>query len=126
MRMAWRLVAGVLAVMCVVVCGAPSVDAATVAKPKIESFTHSTIRLSYLGGPVTLTGTVSNATSCTFGGVARLGLPLTVPCADGPVSITLLLPANYGKKTVKYEFTFSTAGDHVTKRSATIVLPDPN
>ncbi len=97
-------------------------------KPTVSSFTASAdspnevltaspLVLYNSGGPITLTADVSNATSCFFS-TNRLvaGMPTTIPCANGPVTATgVTLPANSGKRDLKYNFHLKVFGRGATR-----------
>ena len=73
--------------------------------PTVSGLSASPITAyGYLGGPVTFSANVTNATSCTFSSNKPItGLPQTVACASGNVSVAATMPANTGKNTVKYK-----------------------
>jgi len=90
---------------------APSRVGAAVAKPPpptVNSFTASPISAyGYLGGPVTLTASVTNAVTCTLSANHFVsGLPATVDCSSGTVSEALTLPARPAAKPNPYIYKF--------------------
>ena len=95
--------------------GPDSAAAATRApKPAIGAFTASPTGIDSAGGPLTLSGSVSNASTCTISVTPVLaGLPQTVPCSSFSASINL--PANATSKVVRYKFTLTAQGASGTK-----------
>ena len=84
---------------------------ATVIKPTVTRFLSSTTTLYKTGGTITLSATVANATSCVFSSNKTItGMPYTATPCDGLVSHDVTLPANTGKKSVKYTFKLSATG----------------
>src|SRR3984885_13355271 len=88
-------------------------------KPTVSGFAASPAALYDNGGPVLLSANVTNATSCVFSSTKPItGLPVTVACTSGAVSQTAILPANAGKKAVKYKFELSVTGTKTVKAKA--------
>ena len=84
---------------------------ATVIKPTVTGFASSTSTLFKTGGTITLSATVTNATSCVFSSNKTItGMPYTATPCDGLVSHDVTLPANTGKKPAKYTFKLSAIG----------------
>ena len=84
---------------------------ATVIKPTVTGFASSTTTLYKTGGTITLSATVANATSCVFSSNKTItGMPYTATPCDQLVSHDVTLPANTGKKSVKYTFKLSATG----------------
>ena len=84
---------------------------ATVIKPTVTRFLSSTTTLYKTGGTITLSATVANATSCVFSSNKTITrMPYTATPCDGLVSHDVTLPANTGKKSVKYTFKLSATG----------------
>ena len=84
---------------------------AIVIKPTVSGFSSSTTTLYKTGGTITLSATVANATSCVFSSNKTItGMPYTAAPCDGLVSHDVTLPANTGKKSVKYTFKLSATG----------------
>ena len=92
-------------------------------KPTVSAFTASAgspsdvataspLALYNSGGPITLSADVSNAASCVFSSNRPVaGMPMTIPCANGPVTAgSVSLPSNPGKKDVKYNFHLKVLG----------------
>jgi len=94
----------------------PSSAGAAVAKPPpptIDSFLASPISAyGYLGGPVALTASVTNASTCTLSVNHFVsGLPATVDCSSGTVTEALTLPARgSGRKPATYNFKLRAVG----------------
>jgi alpha-tubulin suppressor-like RCC1 family protein len=92
-------------------------------KPKVSGFAASPAALYDNGGPVLLSANVTNATSCVFTSTKPItGLPATVACTSGAVSQTVVLPANAGKKAVKYKFELSVTGTKTVKAKANVTV----
>ena len=90
--------------------------ATAVAKPTVSGFAASPASLGKNGGVVTLSATVTQASSCVFSSTTVVtGLPATVACSTGLVSTSVTLPANTGKRTAKYKFTLSVTGSKTVK-----------
>ena len=84
---------------------------ATVIKPTVTRFLSSTTTLYKTGGTITLSATVANATSCVFSSNKTITrMPYTATPCDGLVSHDVTLPANTGRKSVKYTFKLSATG----------------
>lgn len=107
----------------------PSPASAATPKAKITAFGVPPATLAYFGGPVTLTGSVANATSCTISvtpPVSGSGLPLTTPCGTGPISdVTVTLPENLTTKEIHYVFTLAATGVSNTVSKHGTVTVDP-
>jgi hypothetical protein len=85
-----------------------------------------TTSLGYLGGTVTVSAVVTDATSCAFSSSkATAGAPSTVPCTTGAVSDTFSVPANPSKraKTVKLQLTVT--GSKQVKAKTSVVVGAP-
>jgi hypothetical protein len=101
-----------------------AVPAGATAAPKppkttVSGFAASPTTLYNNGGIVTLSANVTNATSCLFTSTKPVtGLPATVACTSGVVSQTVTLPANTGKRAVKYMFKLSVTGTKTVKAKA--------
>jgi hypothetical protein len=88
-------------------------------KPTVSGFAASPTTLYNNGGIVTLSAKVTNAISCVFSSTKPVtGLPATVACTSGVVSQTVTLPANTGKKAVKYSFKLAVTGTKTVKAKA--------
>jgi hypothetical protein len=73
--------------------------------PSLKSFTVSPTSLPPQGGPVTLSATVTAATTCVFSARPAVpGLPVTLPCSGGSVSTQVTVPANHTAMPVSYFF----------------------
>ena len=113
-----------------VVLVVPSRAEAAVAKPPpptISSILASPISaFGYLGGPVTLTASVTNAPTCTLSANHFVsGLPATVDCSSGTVAEVLALPARIsGGKPYTYKFKLRAVGSKtVTGKVSVTVAP---
>ena len=94
---------------------------ATVIKPTVTGFASSTSTLYKAGGTITLSATVTNATSCVFSSNKTItGMPYTATPCGGVVSHDVILPANTGKKSVKYTFKLSAIGSGTTKATPSV------
>ncbi len=97
---------------------------------KLSAFSASPSSLTAAGGTVTLSATVSTATSCTFTGVnprqglPATGFPVTLPCTTGPVSTTVSIPGNGCCTLLRYRFHLTVSGTRTKMKSLTVeVLP---
>jgi alpha-tubulin suppressor-like RCC1 family protein len=79
-----------------------------------------------------ISATVTNAGSCTFTSNRPLaGLATAVPCSNGTVTDVVLVPANTGRKPVKFKLTLVVTGSSKVKvkisliESATAPVPAP-
>jgi len=117
------LVGGVLAALG---AAAPDADGSTVVRPHVSALTASPATLGAVGGTVVLTAQVSGATSCTFSSTSTVdGLPATGPCSSGPVTDTVSLPADPGKKAERVRFTLSVTGSRTVRTKVTVTV-DPS
>ena len=95
---------------------------ATTPKPTVSGFAASPTTLYNNGGIVTLSANVTNAMSCVFSSTKPVaGLPATVACTSGEVSQAVTLPANTGKKPVKYKFKLAVTGTKTVEAKAVSV-----
>lgn len=79
---------------------------ATKVKPRVSSFTATPSNVGVYGGTERLSASVENANTCEISAnVPVAELPQTVPCTEGSVSQSVTLPANTGKKKLKYKLT---------------------
>lgn len=101
-----------------------AVSTTKAAKPTLTDFYVTPTSLYSTGGTVTMTADVTNATSCTFvSKPAVANPPATVGCSDGSVTENITLPADAGKKAVKYEIYLSVKGSKVVKsKTATVTV----
>jgi hypothetical protein len=96
-------------------------------KPTITGFASSPATVTTTNGTVTLSAEVGNATTCVFSettGSPVSGLPYTTPCTSGPVSDTVTLPYNSGKKAKKYKFELQVTGPGGAKDAKADVVVD--
>ena len=78
---------------------------------RITSFTASTSKLPDTGGPVTLTGKVTQATICVISVKPSIkGLPASVPCSGGSLTKTVTVPATTSGLEVEYVFVLTVTG----------------
>jgi alpha-tubulin suppressor-like RCC1 family protein len=118
--------AAVLLVGTVVTIAMASVSGAAPKPPKptVSGFAASPSTLYNTGGIVTLSATVANADSCVFSStppvdeLAGADLPATVACTSGAVTKIVALPANTGRKAVKYSFKLAVSGTKTVKAKA--------
>ena len=95
---------------------AGAASASKLPKPTVTNFTATPTTLYAIGGPVILSAEVTNATSCTFSSKpAAPGLPAKVPCTEGLVTDSVVLPANVGKKAVARRFSLEVTGSKKVK-----------
>ncbi len=88
-------------------------------KPVISKFQLSTTEVPSKGGRVTLTASVSNATSCTFSAKPAVAkLPATLKCSSGSAAKSVWLPANDTDAPVTYQFRLTVKGPGGTAVSA--------
>jgi regulator of chromosome condensation (RCC1) repeat-containing protein/Regulator of Chromosome Condensation (RCC1) repeat protein len=93
------------------VFGLPSVAQAGPIKPTVSSFAATPSSLSPLGGMVTLSAQVTNATNCVFSSNRIVtGLPATIPCSNGTVTAAVSLPPSSSKRPTPYRFHLSVIG----------------
>lgn len=100
--------------------------AVVLANPTVTLLPSSPSTLFNVGGTVTLSANVTNATICVFTSkTAVSGLPAAVPCTNGAVSENVTLHANTGTKSMKYKFGLSVFGAKMvkTKPVKVTVLP---
>ncbi len=114
-----RLGLAVLAIAAVCLCG---VQGAYAGGPKpVITGAMATPASVPSGGTITVSASVSGATSCTLtskGPVA--GLPATVSCGSGSYSQEVVMPENLGKKAVEYKLSLSATGAGGTSKKAKI------
>ena len=117
-----------LAVVALVSLGIPGIagaaaNSSTSAKPTVSGFTASPTSLASAGGSVTLSATVTGATSCELSSTkAAPGLPETVSCPSGQVSVPLTLPANTTTKAISYKLTLSATATKTAKADTTVTV----
>jgi alpha-tubulin suppressor-like RCC1 family protein len=106
-----------LAVMAgLLVTTAGTASAKGTSKPKVTSFTASPSSVTTADGAVTLSATVTNASGCTLTSSLPISdLPYTTSCSGGPVTRSIVVPLNSGKKAIKYKFTLTATGTGGTK-----------
>jgi hypothetical protein len=94
--------------------------------PTVTSFAASPLALFSTGGAATLSADVTNATTCTFSSNKPVtGLPVSVPCASGPVSEGITVPGTTTKKPVVYKFVLTVAGTKTIKAKADLTVAPP-
>jgi hypothetical protein len=123
MRTLARLgVVGLLLALSVAMVGGP---AFALSAPTASAFASNIFTFGVAGGPLTLSAHVGNASSCVFGSKeAVAGLPATIGCAKGTVSVSVSLPSNPGAAAVQYEFTLKVigSGGSVKARPVTVTV----
>ena len=110
------------------VLGLPSAAQAGPVKPTVSSFAVTPTSLGYLGGSVTLSAQVTNAISCLFTSnqPGITGLPATIPCSSGTVTDAEVgVPANSGKRTIKYRLHLSVTGAKTVHAKAVSLVVSP-
>jgi uncharacterized protein YjbI with pentapeptide repeats len=97
--------------------------------PTVSSFAASPISAyGFLGGPVTLTAAVTNASTCTLTSNHPLvGLPVTVDCSSGSVSQTRNLPGRTtGRNPYTYHFKLKAVGSRATTAALSVTVAAHN
>ena len=102
---------------------------APISTPVVTAFS-STSPSDILGGPIMLSGSVANATSCSITVNPSIpGAPFGPACESGSLSQPVQLPMNTGSQPVTYTFSLTAsalAGDsHVSKTSVTVPAAFP-
>ena len=93
---------------------------------KVDSFIASQGPVSLLGGPVTLSGTVEFATSCTITVSPTLsGAPYSPSCSSGSLSQLVQLPKNPGAQAINYTFTLTGRGLAGVSTAKTVTVSVP-
>ena len=88
------------------VSAATVASATAAASPKITNYKASPDQLTWRGGHITLTADTSDATTCHWSSNYTInGLPSTVSCSSGHVSITLNIARNTGGSVKNIGFT---------------------
>ena len=92
----------------------------------VTSFTASPGPSDILGGPVTLSGTVTVATSCSITvSPGIIGAPYNPSCASGSLSQQVQLPINLGAQPVTYTFSLTATGLAGTSHASTVAVVVP-
>ena len=79
--------------------------------PVIFNFTDTPVSVGPAGGSVTISAQVTEATTCTLSSTPALsGLPKTVSCSSGTLSVPVTIPANTTTSLVGYAFSLSATG----------------
>jgi hypothetical protein len=107
--------------------GGSQAGAVKIPKPVISNFAPSLSAIGILGGPITLTADVTNATSCTFtSGQDVTGLPVTVSCSDGIATANIVIPPDGtrsgGIGSPKHCFTISAIGAKTTRANTKLTV----
>ncbi len=111
---------------------APTVSSFAISPTEAgNDISASPLVLYNAGGTVTVTADVTNALTCTLS--STLGRftdgSLTFSCSAGTVTVGLDLPANTGKRSVKYKFRMTVSGYKTVKAKPVVVtvskLPPP-
>ena len=93
-----------------------SPTSAVTPAPAITDLVATPATVAFGGGTTTISATVTNATSCVLSSsVALAGLPQTLNCSGGAVSVPVTLPANALAKAVSYTFSLSATGSKSVK-----------
>lgn len=99
---------------------------ATKKKTTVTDFVATPGTVTKSDDLVTLSASVSDATSCTFSSDKTVvGLPATVACANGTVAKSVTLPLNSGTKPLEYVFDLSVTGTKTVKAKAVKVTVEP-
>ena len=79
--------------------------------PAVDSFSASPSSLPVTGGTVSLTASMSDATSCSFSvSPAVGGSPSTVPCGSGSATAQFTIPVNSTTSPVTYTYSLTAVG----------------
>lgn len=93
--------------------------------PTVSDFTVTPATLYDVGGPVTLSADITNATSCTFSSTPAIpGLPAKVACTSGTVTDSVVVPPDTGKKDVKRRLSLEVTGSKRVKATPVTVTVD--
>jgi uncharacterized protein YjbI with pentapeptide repeats len=96
------------------------------AATTVSSFTVSPSALPSTGGTATLSADVTNASDCTFSSKKPVaGLPVSVPCSNGPVSTGITVAAITGNKAVTYKFALAVTGTKTVKAKTSLTVAPP-
>jgi hypothetical protein len=120
----WRLaIAGSAVVAIAGLCVSTPAWAKPPPKPVVSSFaisptvsgndvSPSPLVLYNTGASVTVSAQVTDATTCTISSTVGRSFDgsLTISCSDGTVNVGLDLPANTGKRPVKYKLRLTATG----------------
>jgi len=86
-------------------------EAGVPPKETVANFAATPTSLAVSGGSVSLSADVTNATSCAFSSTPALsGLPATVPCTNGTVTDSVLVPGNTNVNPGNYTFHLAVTG----------------
>ena len=91
--------------------------------PTISDFIDTPVSIGPSGGTVTVSAKVTVAKSCTLESTPALsGLPMTVSCASGSISVPVTIPANTSTSLQGYSFSLSATGIAATTTATPISL----
>ena len=111
------LILGTLAVV-----GVPPASAAVPA-PTITGFASSPAALSDSGGSVTLSATVTGATSCVISSSSAMtSLPQTLSCSSGTVSLVVSIPADTTTRDKTYKFILAATASRTVKATTLLTV----
>ncbi len=117
------LVVGLFAVPIAVVGGVAGAAPTKPTPPTVTPLAATPLSVSFTGGQVTLSATVTNAISCTFTSNKPVpGLPASAPCSNGTVVEGVTLPANTGKKAISYRFKLAVSGTKTVKTTTVVTV----
>jgi hypothetical protein len=100
-----------------------------VLQTEVSALSASPATLTPAGGTATLSATVKRATSCTFTGSSPAqggpitGIPVSVPCTNGLVSITVGVPGNECCALLRYRFHLVVSGTPTRMKRRSIQVP---
>ena len=93
----------------------------------VTSFTSSASPTDMLGGPVLLSGTVTNALSCAITVSPSIaGAPFGPACASGSLSQQVQLPTNTGSQAITYTFSLTATGLAGASHASTVSVSVPS
>jgi hypothetical protein len=108
-------------VTCALLLAMAAAAGAKAPKPSVTAFAVTPSSVTTHNGWVTLSATVTNASSCAFSAKPAVSsLPAAVPCSTGAVTEVVDLPANSGKRTTKYSFHLLVTGAGGTRSAPAI------
>jgi alpha-tubulin suppressor-like RCC1 family protein len=117
----WRRPGTVSAMVAVGACLSAGAAGAQPSTPVISNFKATPASVGSAGFTV-VTATVSSAEKCTLSSTkAVVGLPATVSCAGGNVERGVRMPANNGRKALRYTLKLTAIGSRA-KRKANAVI----
>jgi uncharacterized repeat protein (TIGR01451 family) len=113
----------VLALGAVIGASVAAGTAGAAPNPSITNFAASTTTLTGTGGPVDLTATVADASTCKLtSNPTFAGLPVTATCSGGTFATTVTLPANPTLTAKSYTLKLTASRAGATSALSTVVI----